>query len=153
MPWYVLHTKPKNEKKVATRLASIGVTAFCPVRTEIKQWSDRKKKVEIPLLPSLILVQISDKERATVFQVSGAVRYMFWLGKPAVVTPFEVEVLQEMQAHKNIHSMQLEAIKPGTKLDLSAMGFKSQKGTVKYISENQYWVVLEGLGYVLKIDR
>lgn len=153
MPWYVLHTKPKNEKKVAASLSAMGITAYCPTRTEVKQWSDRKKKVEVPLLPSIILVQISDKDRATVFQVPGALRYMFWLGKPAEVTDMEIEALQEVQNNKNNLGVQVEAIQPGAKLDLTAMGFKAQKGTVKYISENQYWIVLENLGYVLKIDR
>ena len=153
MPWYVLHTKPKNEKKVANRLTDIGVTVFCPVRTEVKQWSDRKKKIVVPLLPSIILVRISDKDRACVFQVPGALRYMFWLGKPAEVTEMEIEALQEVQNNKNKLGVQVEVIRPGTKLDLTAMGFKAQKGTVKYISEKQYWVVLEKLGYVLKMDR
>ena len=44
MNWYVLHTKPRNEKKVEEQLLSIGINAYCPKRTEIKFWSDLKKK-------------------------------------------------------------------------------------------------------------
>lgn len=152
MPWYVLHTKPRNEKKVASRLQDLGIQAYCPLRKEIRQWSDRKKKVEVPLLPSMILVNLEDKERHTVFMAPGAVGYMFWLGKPAVVTQAEVDALQELQANKNNHTMEVESIRPGTQLNLSEMGFKSQKGTVKYVSGNQCWVVLEGLGYVVKLE-
>ncbi|SHJ75994.1 Transcription antitermination factor NusG [Arenibacter nanhaiticus] len=152
MPWYVLHTKPQNEKKVADRLTAMGITAYCPTRTEVKQWSDRKKKVEVPLLPSMILVQISEKERSLVFQAPGAVRYMFWLGKPAEVTDEEVEALQAVQNHKNNQNLTVETIQPGTKIDLTSMGFKAQNGTVQYVSGNNYWVVLEGLGYVIKME-
>ena len=80
MPWYVIYTKPRNEKKVAERLQQIGITVYCPMITMIKQWSDRKKKVQIPLLNSYVFVCLEDKEREKVFQVSGVVRYLFWLG-------------------------------------------------------------------------
>src|SRR5690606_29574308 len=110
MPWYVLHTKPRNEKKVATRLEAMGITAYCPLRMEVRQWSDRKKQVSVPLLPSMILVQLQEKDRAMVFQVPGAVRYLHWLGKPALVTQAEVEVLREIQAQKNSTTMQVETI-------------------------------------------
>lgn len=152
MPWYVLHTKPRNEKKVASRLEDLGIEAYCPLRKEVRQWSDRKKTVEVPLLPSMILVNLEEKERHTVFMAPGAVSYMFWLGKPAVVTQEEVEALQEMQANKNNHTLQVESIGLGTQLNLTEMGFKAQKGTVKYVSGNQCWVVLEGLGYVVKLE-
>ena len=152
MPWYVLHTKPQNEKKVALRLQNMGIEAYCPVRTEIRQWSDRKKKMEVPLLPSMILVNIEENARNMVFQAPGVLRYMFWMGKPAIVTQEEVDALQEVESSKNNHNLKVEAIKPGTKLDLTKMGFKAQNGTVKYVSGNQCWVVLEGLGFVVKLE-
>ena len=45
MNWYVLHTKPRCEKKVEEQLLSFGINAYCPKRSEFKLWSDRKKKV------------------------------------------------------------------------------------------------------------
>ena len=45
MNWYVLHTKPRCEKKVEEQLLlSLGINAYCPTRSEIKLWSDRKKR-------------------------------------------------------------------------------------------------------------
>ena len=58
MPWYVLYTKPRQEKKVTDSLNAIGVEAYCPLVTVIKQWSDRKKKVQIPLINSYVFVNI-----------------------------------------------------------------------------------------------
>ena len=58
MPWYVLYTKPRQEKKVADGLIAIGIAAYCPLVTTIKQWSDRKKKVEVPLINSYVFVNI-----------------------------------------------------------------------------------------------
>ena len=88
--WFVLFTKPKNELKVTERLTRIGVQVYTPTKIEVRQWSDRKKKVTIPLLPSMVLVQLLEKEVALVFDVPGAVRFLFEHGKRASVSNEEV---------------------------------------------------------------
>lgn len=94
MAWFAIYTRPKNEKKVVEGLEKLGVEVYCPMVTEIKQWSDRKKKVEIPLIKSYVFVNIEEKNRNIVFEVPGVVRYLFWLGKPAVIQEQEIEVLK-----------------------------------------------------------
>ncbi len=151
MAWHVLITKPKFELKVAERLTEMGYDVCCPTRVEIRQWSDRKKKVVVPLLPSMVLINISEKQRAEVFLVNGAVRYLFWLGKPAIVPTEEVEVLQDIASQKQ-NVISTAKIGVGQEVDLERFGLKEKKGTVKYISGNQCWVVLHKLGYVVKLD-
>ena len=91
--WFVLVTKPRNEKKVESRLNEIGIEAYCPVRTELRQWSDRKKKIKTPLLPSMLLVKISNNLRDIVFDIPHVRRYLFWKGQPAIVREDEVSCL------------------------------------------------------------
>ena len=88
--WFVLCTKPRNELKVLDRLTSIGVEAYTPCRIEVRQWSDRKKKTLVPLLPSMVLVSLQEKQIEQVFEVPGVVRYLFEHGKRASVSNEEV---------------------------------------------------------------
>lgn len=88
--WFVLCTKPRNELKVTERLTRIGVEVYTPTKIEVRQWSDRKKKVSIPLLPSMVLVKLLAKEVDVVFDVPGAVRFLFEHGKRASVSDEEV---------------------------------------------------------------
>ena len=67
--WHVIYTKPRAEKKVEERLNNFGIEAYCPVKQQIKQWSDRKKKILVPVLPSMVLVNIDEKERNKVFDI------------------------------------------------------------------------------------
>jgi len=90
--WFVVYTKSRNELKVQNHLISIGIEAFTPTRTELRQWSDRKKKVVVPLLPSMVLVRLDEKEAHKVFEIPGVVRYLFEHGKRAVVSNEEVPV-------------------------------------------------------------
>ncbi|RFC54793.1 UpxY family transcription antiterminator [Brumimicrobium aurantiacum] len=150
MPWYVLITKPKCEKKVESRLLQQGIEAYCPTRIERRQWSDRIKKVETPMLPSMLLVNLKDNERDLVFEVPGVLRYLFWLGKPAEVSQQEVDVLNEMsENHANIVSV--DKIKEGSEIDVTNFGTETKKGVVKKISGNQCWVLLKNLGYIVRL--
>jgi transcriptional antiterminator RfaH len=88
--WFVLFTKPRNESKVSERLTSIGIEAYTPCRIEVRQWSDRKKKIRVPLLPSMVLVSLQEKQIDQVFEVPGVVRYLFEHGKRAKVSNEEV---------------------------------------------------------------
>jgi len=150
MPWYVLITKPKNEKKVESRLVDLGISVCCPTRIDHRQWSDRLKKVEVPLLPSMVLVNLQEKERSLVFQVPGALRYLFWMGKPAEVSQQEVDELQEIKKNQ-ANILEVNKIEEGDEVELDNLGSEIKKGVVKRISGNQCWVVLKNLGYVVKL--
>ena len=93
--WFVVYTKPQQELKVAEQLSAMGITNYCPTITLLKQYSDRKKKVTKPLLSSYVMVELEEKERNKVFSCSGIVRYLFFLGKPAVVPAFEINLMQD----------------------------------------------------------
>jgi transcriptional antiterminator RfaH len=88
--WFVLCTKPRNELKVTERLSNLGVKVYTPTKIEIRQWSDRKKKITVPLLPSMVLVQVLEKEVDRVFEVPGVLRFLFEQGKRASVSNEEV---------------------------------------------------------------
>lgn len=97
MSWYVLYTKPRNEKKVTQRLEELGVQVFCPLREEVKQWSDRKKKVMEPVFKSYIFVHLDDykKESVEVLQLPGAVRFLWWNRKPGIVRKNEIQAIKD----------------------------------------------------------
>ena len=103
MNWYVICTKPNTELKVASQLNSLGINAFCPSYSFIKKYSDRKKKAEKPLMPRYVLVKMLEKDRTNVFAIPNVIRYLFWLGKPAIVRHEEIEILEYNVLH--IHSI------------------------------------------------
>lgn len=93
--WFVLYVKRRQEFKVAACLENIGVRCFVPYITEVRQWSDRKKKIKVPLLPSMLLVFIEEKDIPKVFTVPGPVRFLFEHGKRAIVSGHEIAALEQ----------------------------------------------------------
>jgi transcriptional antiterminator RfaH len=147
MDWLVLNTKPRAEMKVAHRLEKISVEAYCPARMEMRQRSDRKKKIWVPLLPSMVLVKIEEQEKNKVFDVQGVVRYLYWLGQPAKVSADEVLTLKEVTEDKNLVAH--EVIKKDVGAEVDLLG--TQKGVITKTSGSHYWVELIGLNYLIKL--
>ncbi len=150
MNWYVLHTKPRSEKKVEEKLLSLGINAYCPTRSEIRFWSDRKKRIRVPVLPSMVLVNIDAKDINRVFESSGVIRYMFWLGKRAIVRQSEIDILKKyLKGDYNFVNSKLSNIKVGDNFSLSS--FNNETGIVNRISNNNIWIYLKSIGYSVKL--
>ena len=150
MNWYVLHTKPRSEKKVEEKLLSLGINAYCPTHSEIRFWSDRKKRIQVPILPSMVLVNIDTKNINRVFESSCVIRYMFWLGKRAIVRQEEVDILKKyLNGSYNFINSKISNIKVGDNLSLSS--FNNETGIVNRISNNNIWIYLKSIGYSVKL--
>ena len=150
MNWYVLHTKSRSEKKVEEQLLSLGINAYCPTHPEIKIWSDRKKRIRKPVLPSMVLVNINDNEINRVFESPLVVRYMFWMGKRAIVRQSEIDILKKyLDGSYNLIKSNPSDIKIGD--DFKLPSFNNEKGIVNRISKNNIWIYLKSIGYSVKL--
>jgi transcriptional antiterminator RfaH len=149
--WLVLYTKPQQELKVLERLQKINIEAYCPVREEIKQWSDRKKKILVPLIKSYVFVKIDLKSRSQVFEVPGVVRYLFWLGKPAIIPEREITVLIDSLT-KPYSSIKVESFSIGKRLVIPNGPFQDKAGTIVKVSSKYVTVALEQLGLLVSIE-
>ena len=108
--WFVVYTKPRNELKVSQRLSVLGVENYTPTKIEVRLWSDRKKKILVPLLPSMVLVSLHENEVNKVFDAPGVIRYMFEYGKRAIVSNEQVVAMQYYLEHSYYQKQQEVAI-------------------------------------------
>ena len=150
--WYVLYTKPRYEKKVTAKLTQLGIKAYCPMLSEKHQWSDRKKVVSTPLISSCIFIQSNENERKMVFQVPGAVRYLYWLGSPAIVKNAEIEMMQ-LWLQGEVIDAKVEKLLPGDQYDVKEGPFKGKQGIVQQVNKNRLQLILTELGMKITITR
>ena len=151
MNWYVVYTKPKWEKKVAEQLSKSGLECYCPLIIQERQWSDRKKKVEVPLFNSYVFVQVSESDRNLVFNSPGVVRYLFWLGKPAIVRDEEIDIIKKWLNNTSENDVSVAHYKVGDSVKVESGPFLAQNAIVQEVNNNNYILVLESLGCVLKM--
>lgn len=152
MNWYVIYTKPRNEKKVAANLQAIGIESFCPTVSILKQWSDRRKIIKQPLLASYVFVKVNEKEREKVFQIPGVVRYLFWLGKPVLVREEDMLVFKDSLKDK-YKDFYVSNSHPGDKIVLNNGVFKGHTAVVVEQIANKTILKLDGLGVRLILEK
>ena len=71
--WYAVYTNSRAEKRVSDRIEELGIETFLPLQKTLRQWSDRKKLVEKPLISSYVFVKIIPREYFAVRKIDGVV--------------------------------------------------------------------------------
>jgi transcription antitermination factor NusG len=146
--WFVLCTKARNELKVTERLGKVGVKVYAPTKIEVRQWSDRKKEVTTPLLPSMVLVQILEKEVDRVFEIPGVVRFLFEHGKRASVSNEEVMAMRSYLEAKKI----VDEKKGLVVGDVLKVPLLEQQATLLFIKGKKCLAQLQKLGAIVSFQ-
>ncbi len=149
MKWFVLYVQSRKEKKVAEMLQEMRIEVYCPIVKEIRQWSDRKKTVENPLFKSYVFVRLQDKDRQVVFEVPGVVRYLFWLGKPAIVRDEEINTIKKWLEDDTVEEITLSKLIPGDELQIKNGILKDQRAVIREVGKKRIRLVILGLGIVV----
>ncbi len=145
-PWLVIYTKPRNEKKVAERLAEKGFEVYCPLVTTIRQWSDRRKKVKVPLINSYLFIRVAEHRRDEVLQDPGVVRFIFWLGRPAVVREEEIEALKDILDIGSDIQVSNQEFERGQLVKIGEGAFKGLDGEIVDVDRNIIVLYIQQLG-------
>jgi transcription antitermination factor NusG len=57
--WFAVWTRSRQEKSAASVLENLGVPNFLPLKSEVRQWSDRKQSVTVPLFSGYLFVRVN----------------------------------------------------------------------------------------------
>ena len=144
--WYAVYTKPRSEKKVAERLSDNGFELYCPLIKTLRQWSDRKKKVQLPMFPGYVFVYVSENERFRILQDSGVLNFVFWLGKPAVIRDHEIEVIKDIAENGEEININSDTFEVGKLVKIPEGPFKGMTGRVDKLDKRKLIVLVEQLG-------
>ena len=94
--WHIIYTRPHHEKNIYRQLQENKIEAYLPLQTTLRQWSDRKKKVTLPLFNCYLFVYISLKEYYWVLNVPGVIRYVCFEGKAAILSEKKIETIKKL---------------------------------------------------------
>jgi len=94
--WYAIHTVARHEKRIDQQLQESRVITFLPLVHEIRQWSDRLSKVEVPLFSCYVFVHVAQtaEERLRVLRTPGVLGFV---GSKRIGTPIPGDQIQNLQ--------------------------------------------------------
>jgi len=94
--WYVFYTYPKFEKKVHEYLQQENYESFLPLHWVIRQWSDRRKRLQVPLFPNYIFVKIEQQRICEVLNIPKIINCVTFNRMPSFLKQKEVDNIRQV---------------------------------------------------------
>ncbi len=150
--WFVVYTRPQQELKVADHLSAMGITNYCPTITLVKEFSDRMKKATKPLLSCYVMVQLEENQREKVFYCTGIVRFLFFLGKPAIVPAYEINLMQD-HLNRVYNDIKVTTLSVGESHTITEGPFSGVSGKVVQTDNTKVKLELASLGMSITLKK
>jgi transcription antitermination factor NusG len=93
-PWYALRVKARHEESVSSGLRERGYADFLPSYTSTRRWSDRMRKMELPLFPGYLFCRFDFGRRLPILTTPGVMHVVGMGNLPTPVDEQEISALQ-----------------------------------------------------------
>jgi len=152
--WHAIYVHSRAEKKVNSELARKGIESFLPLHRKLRQWSDRKKWVEMPLISGYVFVHISKKDYDTVLQIDNVMQYVRFEGKAAIIRDQDIDILKRMLGQSEVDvEITQEELQPGSLVEILSgpmMGFRGE--LVSFRGNNKVALRILPLGFTVMVE-
>lgn len=150
--WHALYTRPRFEKKLYNELQYYSIESFLPLYTTIRQWSDRKKKVEMPLFRSYVFVHVSEREYYQALNTLGAVRYVSFEGKAVRIPDLQIDYIRRLVDQHAELEVTNEVIAPGDVVEIRTGSFEGICGEmVQWQGKHKLVIRVEAIGQCILV--
>ena len=151
--WYAIYTNPRAEKRVFQSLNDINVECYLPLQKRLRQWKDRKKWVEVPLISSYVFVKVSNKEYFNVLNIQGVSRYIFFEGKAAPIPEWQINIMKlALDIDPEVEAT-AENLMLGDPVEIIAGPFMGIKGKlIEYKGKKKVVIEIDNIGQSLLIN-
>jgi len=147
--WLAVYTRPRWEKKVHQLLTAKGLESYCPLNKIRRKWSDRIKIVEEPLFKSYVFVRVSDDDRAAVRMTAGAINFVYWQGKPALIREKEIATIKRfLNEYENVEVQPMD-LHLNQHVRITTGPLMDQEGKILSLRHKTVKVAIDSLGYIL----
>jgi len=153
MHWYAAYTHSRAEKKVARELEKQGIEHYLPLIKTLKQWTDRKKKVEEPLIRSYIFVHITEKEYRDVLHTTGVMTIVRFSGKPVAIPDWQIENLKILLGTSLPITVENHDFVAGEEVRITRGTLEGLRGIIQKLKgEHKLVISIHALHYHLTVD-
>jgi transcription antitermination factor NusG len=153
----VVKTKPRAEKKLAQQLAARGMRCYAITYTTMRQWSDRKKKVALPLIPGVVFLEHHVNNLSALYQYALVQGVLKEFGQPALVKTHEIDNLLLLAKAWSGDAVPTDRVGPhlceGDWVEVTHGQFKGLRGTLTELKgQHRLVVTLDALQWAVTLD-
>jgi transcriptional antiterminator RfaH len=127
--WYAVQTHARAEKKVVTQLQAKDVETYLPTVKEVHRWSDRRKVVQVAMLPGYALVRVvlTPHTRLKVLETFGVMSFVCFNGEVPSIPDQQIEELR-LLSENNIGCSETPFIRLGQRVRVRGGCLEGLKG-------------------------
>ena len=138
MCWFAAYTKSRSEFKALDYFNRIKVNSYVPEYTDVRQWSDRQKKIRTPAISGYIFFEL-EKIYYDILNSNPYTRNIVKsLGHPVKIKKEEISLLKET-LNQSLFGSEL---KNGDVVKIKSGVFKNNFGKINAINKNHITLVL-----------
>ena len=151
--WYAIYTRSRWEKKSAKLMEDSGYMVYLPLVKTLKQWSDRKKRVEIPLISGYVFVKVSEGDYYKILETPGVVCYVTFEGKAAPIRDSQIDAMRNaIEGNLKVEAVD-DILETGQKVKIISGPMKGAEGEyVKIAHKTNFIINLSSIGFSLKVE-
>ena len=151
--WYAVYVQSHHEKKVHDLFLEKGIESSLPLIKTSRKWSDRKKKVEIPLFRGYVFVKIDiNKDKLNILQTDGVVKFIGIPNKPSRIRDEEIRWVN-LIVEKSDTVQNEKKIPVGQKVRVTAGPFKGVQGVaMRAGNQSRLVIVIETIMNAVSVE-
>ena len=150
--WYALYLRSRYEKVADSELLEKGIESFLPMIEEIRIWSDRKKRIQMPLFRGYLFVHSDLHDRERILQTDGVVHLVGIRGKASPIPDEQIAWIKIVVGHPKRVKRE-STLAAGERVRVVAGPFSGSEGVIAKVRGNARLVInLEAIAQAISVD-
>lgn len=152
--WFAVYTQYKREKLVRDRLSDKGVECYLPVRKVIRQWSKKRRTMELPLISCYIFVKITTAEYVPVLETEYVLKFVKFKRDLIAIPEKEINLIRSiLQENLDFDLVPTERLQEGDPVEITGGNLAGARGTmIEVEGKNRVLITLEHLQHTFRLS-
>lgn len=155
LPWYVVHTKVRQEQTACDNLVRQGYVVYLPRIKILKRIRGHQKVQQEPLFPRYLFLQPGSTAHsiAPVRSTLGVTTMVRFGQEPAVMRPETLKSIHDFEVHRNAAKDEdISPFQPGERIRVASGPFIGLEGLVSDVSQERVVVLMQLLGQDTRVN-
>ena len=145
--WFAVYTHFKREKLVKKMLDQKGIECYLPLRKEIRNWSKKKRTMELPLISCYIFVKITKREYVPVLETEYVLNFVKFARDLIAIPENEIQLLKNiLQGEVDFEMMPVSKLQKGDNIIIVGGSLAGTKGQLVDFEGKKRVIIT--LGYI-----
>ncbi len=151
--WFAIYTKYKREKLIHKELQRKGIESYLPIQTVIRNYTSKRKKVELPLISCYLFVKITKPEYVPVLETDDVVKFVRFSKNLLAIPEKEINLLKLIVGEGLPIVAEKIALRKGDTVEVTGGNLTGLKGIlVEEHGEKEMVIDLDRMGYSLRMQ-